>query len=392
MIVCLHNQQPLMMPEFQYLDIRSPEFKKAVKITPFGFAVWLTCLLVVTLLSLPIYMDDSPSSSYGIWFWNTFFTAFSGVLPIFLFQPVMAYFCWRWPFMPGCRLKTLAKLALLFLIYVPLLAFGVDTCLKIVGWIFPWFLSKDISVGVRAIYSIPYFFAPFLLMAFITYTYIAQLYAKNERETALMFQSELNAARVETLQNQLQPHFLFNALNGISATMYEDVKKADKMLSQLGQFLRTTHQVKDRPFVCLREEINCVRQFLDIASLRFGERLTIAILVPSELDEFMVPSMLLQPLVENAVKHRFEESSGACSLTVAAQLEGEYLCIEVLDKEEDNIAQPTVELSNLGGGLENVKRRLEFLYPEQYQFELCSLHDGVTRASIRIPADRLIDS
>jgi two-component system, LytTR family, sensor kinase len=201
-----------------------------------------------------------------------------------------------------------------------------------------------------------------------------------ERERALRAEATANRARLDALRWQLNPHFLFNALNGISTLVVEGRSaQAATMLSRLGGLLRSTlEQSSDE--VTLAAELELVRQYLDIEQARFGERLTLDIAVEPDAWSGRVPVMLLQPLVENAVKHAIApRASGGRIRMIAKRAAGEL----ELSIEDDG---PGLAASNGDGiGLANVRERLRHLYGDGQRLELSRSTLGGVRVSIRLP-------
>jgi len=206
-----------------------------------------------------------------------------------------------------------------------------------------------------------------LYMALLTYwaivaavQYAEQRRLVRERELrASQLETELARAQVEALRMQLHPHFLFNTLNTISGLMREDVEAADTMLTQLGELLRKTLQNEDRPRVPLSDEIAWLRTYLAIQQTRYGPRLAIGIDVAPDCGYALVPTLILQPLVENAIRHGFAVTPGPGRVTIRARAGGGRLRIDVED-DGPGVTAPVRE----GYGLRNTRSRLRVLYGE----------------------------
>ena len=159
-------------------------------------------------------------------------------------------------------------------------------------------------------------------VSFLTYwaivgiTYVFEHYQQaRERELqAAHLQTALARAQVQSLQMQLQPHFLFNTLNTIAALMREDIESADIMVARLGDLLRVTLATVDVPEVTLRRELELVDMYLDIQRARMGDRLTTRVSAAPETLDVPVPTLLLQPLVENAIRHGAAARRGPVSI------------------------------------------------------------------------------
>src|SRR5262245_13158460 len=142
--------------------------------------------------------------------------------------------------------------------------------------------------------------------------YRGSLRRQQEREVhASQLEARLAEARLAALRTQLQPHFLFNTLHAISTLVHEDPEAADRMISRLSDLLRLTLERSDTPEIPLREELQYVDRYLEIQRIRFPDRLTVVIDVEPAALEAAVPTLILQPLVENAVRHGIAPRSAA---------------------------------------------------------------------------------
>lgn len=176
-------------------------------------------------------------------------------------------------------------------------------------------------------------------------------------------ESNLARAQLRNLRLQLQPHFLFNALNTISASMYDDPDAADEMLDRLSALLRTSLTTAQTDEVPLATELDTLDSYLSIVRARFGDRLDVAVDVPESLRDALVPSMFLQPLVENAIRHGNAEREGHGSIHVRADLVGKCLILEV---EDDGTGSS--HTSGDGIGLSSSAERLRLLYGGDQSF------------------------
>ena len=185
---------------------------------------------------------------------------------------------------------------------------------------------------------------------------------------AAQLEKHLVEAQLQTLQRQLQPHFLFNTLHAISALMHRDVDSADRMLSRLSDLLRMTLDTIGRQQTSLKDEIDFLRKYLQIEQTRLGDRLTVTWEVDGETLDCLVPNLALQPLVENAIKHGIALKSEGGALTVRARRQGDMLWMEV---EDDGVGPSETGLESLqkGIGLTNTRARLSHHYGANYRFE-----------------------
>lgn len=209
----------------------------------------------------------------------------------------------------------------------------------------------------------------------------------HERERrAAELEQRLTAARLQALQMQLNPHFLFNTLNAISCLMHQDVEAADRMLVRLSELLRRALDTRDLQEVPLREELAFLDRYLEIEQTRFGARLTIDRAVDDRLLDALVPNLLLQPLVENAIKHGVERQLRAGIISVAAREQGGEIQLTVRDNGPglDRARTPPSSRGH-GIGLSNTRRRLEQLYGDQDRLVMRSAEGGGTEVLVRIP-------
>ncbi|MCB0705161.1 MAG: histidine kinase [Saprospiraceae bacterium] len=213
-----------------------------------------------------------------------------------------------------------------------------------------------------------------LVEFWIIYSLFAALaYARELRDKQVELartEAQLYNARLTTLKRQMQPHFLFNTLNTISSLMEISIHDAQNMVYKLGTLLRRALTKNQKHWVPLREEVEFVQTYLDIEQTRFNDRLHIDYELDEAVLDTLVPALLLQPLVENAIKHGFSKSAeeGKISLKATHGPSG-FIRIEVQD---DGLGSPLPheEILNKGIGLRNVRHRLELMYPNGYEMNL----------------------
>lgn len=188
---------------------------------------------------------------------------------------------------------------------------------------------------------------------------------QTERDNALASAAMANQAQLEVLRYQINPHFLFNSLNSIRASIDEDSVRAKQMVTQLAEFLRYSLLHNNAQEVALGEEIEAVRNYLAIEKTRFEERLEVDFDVDEAAEKLPAPSFLLNPLVENAVKHGLNNSEQPLRIRISAKLRNGVLFLEVAN---------TGSLSHSSGGtkvgLKNIRERIEKIYDGRGSFEL----------------------
>jgi two-component system, LytTR family, sensor kinase len=204
-----------------------------------------------------------------------------------------------------------------------------------------------------------------------------------ERRRADRAEASAQSARLKALQAQLEPHFLFNTLNGISSLVAEGRNdSATAMIARLSDFLRLTLQTAGTPEITLANELIFVRQYLDIQQLRFGERLRFEFAIAPKAMDALVPALLLQPLVENAVRHGILPRAGGGRVIVSARtLDGRLL----LDVEDDGPGIQRSASPSSGLGLSNTATRLTELYGGLAEFAVGRSKAGGAGVAIRIP-------
>jgi two-component system, LytTR family, sensor kinase len=199
-------------------------------------------------------------------------------------------------------------------------------------------------------------------------------------------QTQLTLAQLEALKMQLQPHFLFNTLHSISALLHSDPDAADRMIARLGDFLRLTLENAGTQEVSLQKELEFLTCYLEIERVRFQDRLTTSVEVePSALDA-PVPNLILQPIVENALRHGVAQTRGPGRVEISAKRERGSLRIRVWDNGPGlrAITRPDDGLK-VGLGLSNTRARLEQLYGPAHRFELANAPGGGLLVTLEIP-------
>jgi two-component system LytT family sensor kinase len=192
--------------------------------------------------------------------------------------------------------------------------------------------------------------------------------------------AELDQARLKHLTAQIDPHFLFNTLNAISNRMHEDVEAADRMISSLGALMRAAYDSDHQVLVPLARELEWLRGYGDMMTERFRGQLSFDLKVEPGLETVQVPRLLLQPLVENALRHGLPDGRGHLTVDVARQ--GSVLFYTVRD---DGVGIDDTRIKP-GTGLSNVARRLELLFPGAHTFSWAPAHPKGTVVALSFPA------
>ena len=207
-----------------------------------------------------------------------------------------------------------------------------------------------------------------------------------ERERrAVELEARLASAQLQALRMQINPHFLFNALNSIATLVYVNPRAADEMLGDLSELLRRSLDTMDEQEIPLAQELEFIAAYIGIEQKRFGDRLRVEQSIPDELKKAMVPALILQPLVENAIRHGIEPRRGPGLIAIEAKREDKHLHLIVRD---DGRGLPGAELngSARGGiGLANTEARLQALYGQDQRFSFGKAEPQGCQVDIHLP-------
>jgi LytS/YehU family sensor histidine kinase len=205
-----------------------------------------------------------------------------------------------------------------------------------------------------------------------------------ERElTASQLETQLARAHLQALKMQLHPHFLFNTLHAVSVLIDEDPKAAAQMVTRLGDLLRLAIDSSSTQEVSLEEELEFLRLYLAIEEMRFHDRLAVQYEIKPETLGAGVPSFILQPLVENSIKHGVSERAGKGRICISSQRTNGRLVLSVEDGGADPAAAPVSTWAD-GVGLRNTRERLARMYGAEHQVE-CENVDAGVRVTVSIP-------
>jgi len=188
-------------------------------------------------------------------------------------------------------------------------------------------------------------------------------------------------AKLEAMRLQLNPHFLFNSLNSTRILVGEDPEQARHMITGLARLLRTTLKRSQSVTVALQEELELTRTYLNLEAVRLEERLTYEFNVDPDANSVVVPPMMVQTLVENAVKHGIAARKDGGTVTVQAKKHGDILCVRVT-----NTGHLDEDASRRGIGLRNLRERLHLLYEDAFTFSIANAEPDVVVATVRMPS------
>ncbi|RSZ58837.1 histidine kinase [Massilia atriviolacea] len=290
----------------------------------------------------------------------------------------------------------IARLIAIVVLYSAVAGMAIGACVTAV--VAPMFL-KAISAKYKAL-KIPVIPSELILSKFMDEAPKSQLFVavwgfiyisvsssrriKNAELFNLRLQNNLKEAQLSSLSNQLNPHFLFNSLNNIRFMIHEDAQRADAMITSFSEILRYSLESSRREKVSLRHEVDIITKYLAIVKTQLEERLDFALRIAPGLDDVLMPPMVLQMLVENAVKHGLDQLQGGGKLTVDARQQGQCLQLDVCNDIPN--AQAAVP-GCTGIGLLNIEQRLHLLYGGAATWN--AAHAGaVFRVGITLPLER----
>jgi two-component system, LytTR family, sensor kinase len=210
-----------------------------------------------------------------------------------------------------------------------------------------------------------------------------QKYRERELVTSKL-EARLATSRLQVLKMQLHPHFLFNTLNAISELIYKDRESAERMIGDLSDLLRMSFEKLEVQEISLKQELEFLRKYLEIEQMRFHDRLRVEMEISPDTLDACVPNMILQPLVENAIKHGIAPRSTGGKIQIGAARHNGSLELSVSD---NGIGVPFNDVENLseGVGLSNTRRRLRHLYGDRHKFALSTAEASGLSVNLTIP-------
>ena len=359
------------------LPVRNPRLVKWVGI----WAVWtLFAFFFASQFALQNQLSERPLPFWKILSWQLV----SGYI-WFGISPVILFLAKRFPFDEG-KWKTSLPVHLVAGVGIALLQLLIDALvLPRLGYppnrnfaslldAYKFFVFANLHLSI-------------LIYAGVVGIKSAYNYYQKYRERELQasqLEARLAQSRLQVLKMQLHPHFLFNTLNAISELIYKDPESADRMLTDLSDLLRLSFENLEVQEIPLKQELEFLAKYLEIEQMRFHDRLSVQMQIAPETLDASVPNMILQPLVENAIKHGIAPRSSGGRVDINAVRSNGHLSIEVTD---DGLGVPFGDLENLpeGVGLSNTRRRLRHLYGDKHEFALKTVGTGGVTVNLVIP-------
>ena len=245
----------------------------------------------------------------------------------------------------------------------------------------PFWHRLTFQLDAELVDNMVIFWSAFFLFRGVCYY---QRYREKEL-AATQLQSQLVQAQMRALRMQLNPHFLFNTMNGISSLMRSDVQAADLMLEQLSRLLRITLQRGDAQFIPLSDEMEFIEMYLAMQDRRFAGRVRQEMKVDPHLHDALVPTMILQPIVENAYAHGLSRMSSDGLLTVEVSSEGSKLRLAVTNSGTGLRPALSDKTTGKGIGLSNVRDRLRMHYGPDQSFSISEIENNAVRVIVTLP-------
>ena len=242
--------------------------------------------------------------------------------------------------------------------------------------------GEKLIITLRSFYVSDIWMCCCILLAFLAWRLAEEARFRSLREERL--QTKLARAELQVLKMQLQPHFLFNTLNTIYNLAPQNSRKAQLMISRLADLLRLSLEHVSTNTVPLQREIEFLNSYVDIEKTRFEERLTVNIEVAPETLDALVPNMILQPLVENAIRHGVSKKAAGGTVSISSQRIRDRLQLSIQD---DGRLSP-IQSGGSGIGLANIRARLTQLYGNDFHFDLVPSPEG-TRVVLELPFQRV---
>ena len=237
---------------------------------------------------------------------------------------------------------------------------------------------------MMCLYQCVTFLTAYALIVAVTFVMDAKAGMARQVTEAARLNEELSKAQLAALRRQIDPHFMYNTLNSIAGLVRERLNDAAvSMIVGLSEFLRRSSEDSHRPQVALQEEVEYLQRYLEIQKVRFGERLQVSVDIPSDLLRAQVPTLLLQPLVENAIKHGIAKRVAGGAVRVAGACHDSRLCLSVYNDGPNLPAD--WEASQSGVGIRNLRTRLQILHGNDSELQLTRANSAGVEVLVTLP-------
>lgn len=342
------------------------------------FGGW-TIYTLVNYLSLPLFDMKLPYS--GVYY---ILSGIIGIAVTHFYRLVIKEYKWFQ--------KNILKLVgsmILGAIVITVIYFIFLTLIDAILFVFAFFIF-NIQIDPPTISSDTYWayfylslinvYAVFLLWSLLYFIFQYFENFQKAKYAQVIIQSQLKDATLLNLRNQINPHFLFNALNSIRALTLSDTQKAREAVTLLSEILRYSLNSEKKTFVTLEEEISVVKDYLELEKIRFGDRLYYTINVDEKTKVISVPPLVIMTLVENAIKHGISQLKNGGTISIGSSIQQDRLLITISNSGHLNQTQ-----SDSGIGLHNTRQRLTMLFNRDARFEILQENEDTVTATIQIP-------
>ena len=318
--------------------------------------------------------------------WQPLFaTELVGWLPWALATPLVIAVARRYPIFRGINVRSVGIHLMLFAA-VSAVTETWSTALQMV--FNPWQNAQRPAFldtwTMMCLYQAVTFLTAYALIVTVTFIMDAKASMAQQITEAARLNAELSKAQLAALRRQIDPHFLYNTLNSIAGLVRDHLNEAAvSMIVGLSEFLRRSSEDSHRAQVALQEEVEYLQRYIDIQKVRFGERLQVSVDIPAELLRAEVPNLLLQPLVENAIKHGIAKRVAGGIVRVAGERHNSHLCLTVYN--DGPALPPDWEAAQSGVGIRNLRTRLQILHGNQSELQLRRASSAGVEVLVTLP-------
>lgn len=348
------------------------------------FAVWFFSVLWLSLSLITSHKDIlyfSIQDEYTVEIWVLYFRGFLLWTLAACFVPLILKLAHRFPVY---EIKNQWRNLLFHLIFSICFLFALGFVFTLIFYFFFWSENSfgEALLWVMSWYSLGAPVAYWFIIGGLLWKQNLHLY-NERRERSLALQSELKKIQLKVLQVQLRPHFLFNALNTVSSLIYDDYQVAARTVRKIRKYLEMAMRESSKTEISLQEELKFTNLYIDIEKERFSDHLQVVHDIAPEILDALVPAMILQPLVENAIQHGISKKKGPGKLRVRAFKSENFI---ILGVEDSGMGLDAIgALKSDGLGIKNSIERLEKLYDDNYEFQIGHSDLGGCKVMFRIP-------
>jgi len=345
--------------------------------TALAFVVYVLCSLTLGKVSYRIKYPEAMGKTDSCIICYYVCEGIICGLIAYILSNILLYFLERNIVFNDLKKSAVLKVFLIFLIIVFIYSVAVWTLL---GIVYNLIMHEPINVSLfMMVMNAPYFSAIFIIWLFIVIAVKAFRHINQVKMNQLQLESNLRESQLNTLKGQINPHFMFNSLNNIRGLILEDAPRARDVITRLSEMLRYSLTKNGVNTIPLKEELQTVDNYIEVSKIQFEERLRFSINVNPQALPIGIPPMVIQMLVENAVKHGIGKIKEGGEVKLTVNVIDSELVIIVENSGKLHISEDSTRL-----GLENIKQRLFLLYGSKACFTLCE-NSNFVEAKIIIP-------